>query len=410
MRRLIFINRFFFPDHSATSQILSDLAFHLADGGREVHVVTSTQIYDAAVASLPNEEIINNVCVHRVSSTTYGRSALLGRSIDYLSFYWSEWRCLMRLTRPDDLLVAKTDPPLLALPAAAVARRKAAGLINWLQDLYPEVAEELGVPFVHGPVAAALAALRNRALRSAAANVAVGRLMAQRLETLPVPAARLHVIPNWCDDADIRPLPEAENPLRQAWGLQGKFVLGYSGNLGRAHEFDTVLAAAALLREDPRFVFLVIGGGKRFDDLQSAVQTRALAGSFRFLPYQVRKSLAQSLGVCDAHWVSLNPKLEGLMVPSKFYGIAAAGKPIVVIGAAGGELARLVDEHRCGLVVEPGDAAALAAALRRMSSDPGIVADMGARARKMLDAHFSRGQAFARWDDLLDRLDAMPTR
>ena len=193
--------------------------------------------------------------------------------------------------------------------------------------------------------------------------------------------------------------------MRQAWGLEGKFVFGYSGNLGRAHEFDTVLAAAERLRDDPRIVFLMISGGKRFDELARAVKQRALAGFFRFMPYQERKMLAYSLGVPDAHWLSLNPKLEGLIVPSKFYGIAAAAKPIVVIADKNGELARLVQAHGCGVVIEPGDADALVGALLRLASEPDAVTEMGLRARKMLDAQFTRQKAFERWCALLDRLE-----
>lgn len=406
MLRLIFVNRYFFPDHSATSQILSDLSFHLAASGREIHVLTSRQLYGAPEASLPPEEIINDVRVHRVSSTTYGRDSLLGRSFDYLSFYRSVWRTLTQIARQGDLLVAKTDPPLLSLIAMAVARRKRATLINWLQDLYPEVAQELGLPAIQGPVAGSLAALRNHSLRFAAANVTVGRLMAEKVGKLGVSPARIHVIANWCDDEHIRPLPSAENPLRRKLGLQDKFVFGYSGNLGRVHEFETVLTAAELLRNEPHFAFLVIGGGKRFDALRSAVTTRALTSSFIFMPYQDQSLLADSLGASDAHWVSLNPKLEGLIVPSKFYGIAAAGRPIVVIGAKDGELARLAAEHGCGLVIAPGDATTLAAALRQLSSDERARVEMGARARTLLDAHFRRQTALGRWHALLECLES----
>jgi colanic acid biosynthesis glycosyl transferase WcaI len=405
MRRLIFVNRFFFPDHSATSQILSDLAFHLAGMEREVHIVTSSQIYDAAKASLPDYEIINDVRVHRVSSTKFGRSALLGRSIDYLSFYRSAWHRLVEVAGQGDIIVAKTDPPLVSVVAMAAARRKSAGLINWLQDLYPELAVELGVPFMQGPLAAGLAELRNRSLRSAEATVVVGNLVGQKVQALGIPSKRIHVIPNWCDDSTIQPLAQPENPLRQAWGLQGKFVFGYSGNLGRAHEFDTVLAAAELLRDDPRIVFLMIGGGKRFDELARAVKERALASSFRFMPYQERKMLTCSLGAPDVHWLSLKPELEGLIVPSKFYGIAAAGKPMIVITDKNGELARLVQEHGCGVAIEPGDVGALVGALLRLSSESGTITEMGIRARKMLDAHFTRQKAFERWCSLLDQLE-----
>jgi colanic acid biosynthesis glycosyl transferase WcaI len=405
MPRLIFVNRFFFPDHSATSQILSDLAFHLASVGRDVHVVTSTQLYDDAKAALPVREIINGVHAHRVSSTGFGRGKLIGRSIDYVSFYRSMWQCLVALARPGDIIVAKTDPPLTSIVAMAAARRKGARLVNWLQDIYPETAVALGVPFMRGPLAASLTALRNRSLRQADATVVVGDLMARKVESLGVPPSRVHVIPNWCNDEIIRPVAQSENPLRQSWGLASQFVLGYSGNLGRAHEFQTVLAAAERLRNESHFIFLMIGGGKRFEELSRAVKRQGLTRSFRFIPYQEQKLVPYSLAVSDAHWLSLNPKLEGLIVPSKFYGIAAVGKPMIVIADKNGQIARLVQQYSCGIVVAPGDAGALVDVLRRLSKAPETISGMGRRARAMLDGHFTRQQALQRWSGLLDRLD-----
>ncbi len=404
MRRLIFINRFFAPDHSATSQILSDLAFDLAGAGREVHLVASRQIYDDPKAALPERETINGVDVHRVASTGFGRAALIGRSIDYVSFYRSVSRCLSDLVRPGDIVIAKTDPPLMSVVAKPVARRNGALLVNWLQDIYPETAVELGVPFMRGPVAASLVALRNATLREAAATVVVGDLMGRKVEALGAPAERIHVIANWCNDEDI--VAPADNPPRREWNLADKFVLGYSGNLGRAHDFATVLAAAERLRDEPRIAFLMIGGGKRFAELSAEVQARGLSGAFRFLPYQARTLLSYSLGAADAHWVSLDPRLEGLMVPSKFYGIAAASKPIVVIGDPNGELAQLVQRNDCGVAVAPGDSDTLAATLRQLLNAPQTVLEMGARARQMLDAHFTRRQGLARWRRLLDQLEA----
>jgi glycosyltransferase involved in cell wall biosynthesis len=404
MPRLIFVNRYFFPDHSATSQILSDLAFHLAAAGRDVHVITGTQIYDDPKASLPDREIINGVNVYRVSSTRFGRGALAGRAIDYLSFYRSVRVRLAAVARAGDFVVAKTDPPLTSVVALTVTRRAGAHLINWLQDIYPETAVELGVPMMRGPVAATLGALRDRTLRAAVATVVAGELMGRKARALGAAAERIHVIPNWCDDEEIAPIAPADNWLRQEWGLAGKFVFGYSGNLGRAHEFETVLAAAERLREDSRFIFLMIGGGNRFDELRKITEERRLSDAFRFMPYQDRALLPYSLGVPDAHWLSLNPTLEGLIVPSKFYGIAAAGKPIVVIADRDGELGQLVQQYRCGFVMTPGDAGALAGALQTMARTPDSVADMGVRARQMLDARFTRRHGLERWRALLDRL------
>ena len=165
MKRLIFLNRFFFPDHSATSQILSDLAFHLAASGREVHVITSQQLYDDPEAQLPAQEIVEGVHIHRVSSTRFGRSALLGRGIDYLSFYASMWRSVLGLADRGDILVAMTDPPLTSVLAMRAAERRGAQLVNWLQDIFPEVAIQLGVPFLKGPISQGLLHIRDTSLK-----------------------------------------------------------------------------------------------------------------------------------------------------------------------------------------------------------------------------------------------------
>jgi colanic acid biosynthesis glycosyl transferase WcaI len=401
MARLIFLNRYFFPDHSATSQILSDLTFHLAAIGHEVHVIASRQIYDQPDAALPASEIINNVNVQRIASTRFGRTALPGRALDYLSFYRSVRRRLDQIAKPGDIVVTKTDPPLLSVAVAPVVRRRRARLVNWLQDVYPETAIVLGVPLIRGPAGAALVRLRNRSLRQSAATVVVGELMARRIERLGVAPARIHVITNWCDDQTITPAAKPNNPLRDAWQLSGKFVVGYSGNLGRAHDFQTVLAAAEQLRRESRIVFLMIGGGKGFDDLVQAVKARGLEASFCFHPYQQIVMLPDSLAVPDLHWLSLKPELEGLIVPSKFYGIAAAGKPIVMIGDPAGEIGRLVRQHDCGIVVTPGDSLKLANALKSWSEQPQVLGAMGARSRQMLEERFTRRRALDDWSRVI---------
>jgi colanic acid biosynthesis glycosyl transferase WcaI len=401
MSRIVFINRYFAPDHSATSQILSDLAFDLAAGGHEVHVVTSRQLYDNAQLRLPHEEITRGVHLHRVFTTRFGRSALIGRGFDYLSFYIAAWRTLLRLIQPGDTLVSMTDPPLLSVLAMRVAERRGAHLVNWLQDIYPEIAAELGVPFMAEPIATAICRLRDTSLKRARANVVVGQRMAEKLLTIGVPRDLVQVIPNWCDDAEIAPIAPTKNPLRNAWHLSDKFIVGYSGNLGRAHEFATLLAAAERLKDDARIMFLLIGGGHQFEALARGVKARGLERNFQFMPYQPLPRLKYSLSVPDVHWISLRPELEGLIVPSKAYGIAAAGRAMIAITARDGEIARLVHQHHCGLVVEPGDDAALAAAIVCLSNDPARTAAMGRRARLMLEEKLTRRHALENWRKVL---------
>jgi colanic acid biosynthesis glycosyl transferase WcaI len=403
MKRIIFLNRFFFPDHSATSQILSDLAFHLSLAGNDVSVITSQQQYLDSRAGLPTLENVRGVTIHRVPTTQFGRANLLGRGFDYASFYGSVWRLVKRIASAGDILVAKTDPPMLGALAMHAARASDARLVNWLQDLYPEIAMRLGVPFFNGPLGGVLTRLRDSSLRSARANVVIGERMAATLRAQAIPPERIRVIQNWCADPSITPYPQdTENLLRRAWGLRGKLVFGYSGNLGRAHEFETVLEAAGALRDQPNIVFLIIGGGHFVKALSSRVRDLHLEDKFMFQPYQQQASLNNTLNLPDLHWISLKPQLEGLIVPSKFYSIAAAGKPMVIISAKDGELATLVQRHQCGFVVAPGDAAGLARLLRRLADERIALIPLGRAARIMSDTYFSREQAFQRWQEVLE--------
>lgn len=403
VNRLIFVNRFFHPDHSATSQMVSDLAFAEAARGRDVAVVTSGQIYDDPSATLPEREAIRGVDIHRVRTSRRGRGGIAGRALDYLSFYRAARASLSALVRPGDIVIAKTDPPLLGVAVGRIVRRREGRLVNWLQDLYPEVAMEAGVRGFGGIAGARLAAVRDRSLRSAAVNVAIGGIMADRLRLRGVPASALRVIPNWADEKAIRPVPAGENPLRAEWGYRpDDIVVGYSGNLGRAHEIETILAAADRLHHRTDIRFLVIGAGHLRGQLEQAARSRGLAFDFR--PYQPMAALSLSLSVPDIHWVSLRPAFEGLIVPSKLYGIAAAGRPIVAVAAPEGELGRLVTRFDCGMAIGPGDGAALAFAISALADDPARRARLGANARAAVEGPLSRAAALGQWADLFDWL------
>ena len=287
---------------------------------------------------------------------------------------------------------------------AFIARRKRARLVNWLQDIYPEIAIELGVPFLRGPIGRVIAYYRNKSLRAATANVVVGEQMQKLLISKNVAPEKVNCIPNWCDDTEITEIPPAENALRSEWGLQDKFVVGYSGNLGRAHEYQTVLAAAELLRGHPEIVFLMIGGGHQVKDLAREAEQRGLSDAFRYKPYQPREMLKQSLSLPDVHWLSLEPRLEGLIVPSKFYGIAAAGRPTIAVGASNGEIAKLVQHYQCGLAIAVGNGAGMASAILNLSRNREELRLMGHNARKMVDEHFGRRRSLEAWGSLLQRV------
>jgi glycosyltransferase involved in cell wall biosynthesis len=402
-RKIVFVNRYFAPDHSATSQMLTDLAQALAEKGFDVHVICSRQLYDDSNARLPRDESIRGVHVRRLATTRFGRSRLFGRSIDYASFYAAGALRLLQLIRPGDILVAKTDPPLLSILAAPIAKLKRAFLVNWQQDVFPEIATQLGANPLPSGVDRWLRRLRDGSMRSARMNVAIGHAMRDYLAERDIPRSKLCVIENW--SRDIRPKPSSASRLRKRLSLADRFVVCYSGNLGRAHEFDTLLAAARLLQHRPAFVFLIIGGGAKMSALQHAVSDSRLE-NFRFLPYQPREALEDSLAAADVHIVSLLPSLEGLVLPSKLYGILAAGRPLVFIGDTTGDIGRLIERGRCGRAICVGDSAALASALQQLLTEPQLCAEMGMHARKIFSDEFSLEHAVERWQRLIAEVDA----
>jgi colanic acid biosynthesis glycosyl transferase WcaI len=398
--RVFFVNRYFFPDESATSQLLADLVSELAVRGYDVHVICSRQLYGRPGAQLPATQIVRNVLVHRVWTTRFGRRRLLGRALDYLTFYATCACSLLWQLQRGDIVIAMTDPPLISIIAAVAARLRRAVLINWLQDVFPEVATQLGASPLPAPLDAALRRLRDASLRFASANVVLGGRMAEYLRARGLDSSSMHVIENWADADAVRPKASCESALRSQLGLDGQFVVGYSGNLGRAHEYETLLGAAEALRGDRSVTFLLIGGGFNMEELKLRVAERRLS-QVHFLPYQPRESLEDSLSAADIHLVSLVPSLEGLIVPSKFYGILAAGRPVVFIGDPDGELVRIIAATHCGLAVGINRGGDLADAIRKLRDQDALRHAMGLAARQLASERYSATHAVNSWAQLL---------
>ncbi len=405
VRRVLFVNRFFWPDQSATSRVLTDLAFHIAALDEfEVHVVCSRHLYEDPAANLPAESNEAGVEVHRLWTTQFGRGNLFGRSTDYLTFYFSTLIWLLANCSYGDVVVAKTDPPLISVVAWFAARIKRATLVNWLQDLFPEVARALGVKLVQGAIFSLLFELRNKSLRAATVNVVIGKAMEARVNCLLAGRSSVETIENWVQGDAVTSVPHEYNELRKTWGLNPYFVIGYSGNLGRAHNYQTIVDAAEQLRDLSDLRFLIIGGGASVDKLKSELRTRNLGG-FIFKPYQSEKRLSQSLSAADVHLVTLLSEAEGLIVPSKIYGILAAGRPVIFVGRIDQQLSNLISTHKCGAQVADWDQGrSLAQFLRDLYERRDMARAMGISSRKLFEENFASQYSLKKWEDLFRAL------
>ena len=322
--------------------------------------------------------------------------------VAYLSFFVTSTTALLAEARKGDVILATTDPPMISVAGGLVATLRSAKLVNWLQDIFPEVAVALEVKGMAAFVAKGLTSLRNWSLRCAKANVAIGQVMATRIGSVLSGKCAPVVIENWALDADLDLVPSGPEDFRVAWGLSDRFIVGYSGNLGRVHSWEPLFAAAEQLAHRQDIQFLFIGGGAGMRSLINSVAAAGL-GNVKFLGYQPRESLSQTLRVPDVHIVSLKPALKGYVVPSKLYGVLAAARPVLFVGKTDGEVGTVIAKSGCGFAIEEHDVAGLAQAICLLAADPEEARRMGRMGRDYLDAHHAKQGALAAWHSTLQR-------
>jgi glycosyltransferase involved in cell wall biosynthesis len=391
--RLLVLNQYYWPGVEATAQLLTELCEALTDD-LDVKVVTG-QLHGQE--EQPHRSVRNGVEIVRVPSTSFERSKLFARASNYTTYLTSALFGGLRGRRPD-VVLCMTDPPIVANIALLVARRFRVPLVVISQDVFPEIAVQL--KRLENPVVMSLLrGLVGLYLRRADRIVAIGDTMRQRLEEKGAPAKRILVIPNWIDTKRLGPLDKSSHWSR-SWGVDKKFVVMHSGNVGHAQDLDSLIRAGTFLRDLDDLRIMIIGMGARHAELVALAELHEV-DQVQFLYYQSREVLPQSLSAADVHVVGLAAGLAGYVVPSRLYGILAVGKPVIVAADPESETARLVTELDCGIVVPPGRPELLARAIRDAHDGKYDLEAMGGRGREWVEREGDRTVAVRRYRDLL---------
>lgn len=389
--RILLLNQFFYPDICATAQMATDLAEDLTAAGHEVAALATDGTYLGGEARLPRLEIHRGVRILRVPATSFGKKTVASRLLDYASYYVAAAARALFDGTPD-VTICMSTPPLIAAVGATM-RWRGSRFVYWVQDLYPDIGVALDVMRATSPSTRALDAISRKVLTGADAVVAVGHPMAARIATKGVRPERLHVIPNWADGDAIRPVPREDNAFRREHGLNGPVVM-YSGNMGKAHDFQTLLDVTRAMRgEDVTFLFVGDGARRREVEALSRDDRRV-----RVLPYQQRSRLSESLSAGDVHVIAQSATTTGLVEPSKLYGILAAGRPALYVGPSDTEVAETIVREGVGRVIANGDVAGAVHALR------GLIAEgpsLGVRARAAFDRSYRREYRTAEFERIL---------
>ena len=397
-RTFLFLSQVYVPDPAAVGQHMADAAEELVRRGHRVVVYTADRGYDDPTAEYLRRESVNGVDVRRIPLSSFGKSSISVRLVGGILFV-AQAVARSAFLRGVDAVVVSTSPPVATIGAVMMASIHRARLKYWVMDVNPDQIVALGMARANSVPVRVFEWINKLVLGRASDVIVLDRLMAQRINHKLDVSDRITTLPPWSAEEPNSIVPHSENPFRNAHRLGKRIVIMYSGNHGPSNPLTTILAAARRLEDDPRLVFMFIGGGVGKAEVDQAVSSNVIS-----LPYQPLSELRYSLSAADVHVVSVGDSIPGIVHPSKVYGAMAVGRPILLIGPAENHVADILARADIGWHVGHGDVDATVRVLKAIAAlDPARHHQMGRLARATIDSGGGRAGACSRVCDVLER-------
>ncbi len=436
--KILLINQHFYPEVASSGQIMTELCVDLVKESHEVMALTGRPSYrnseECSTAEYrpgnrsPEEwksrtgraltflhKLLPRRCLELDEAfgvdilRTYTYTPKLRddnwrykkRFLQYLSFFISSFFAALLLPRRDVVIYMTTPPLLNGVTACMLRLVKHSACIYNIQDMYPAVAVKLDV-VKNKPLIKMCEAVEKVLYRRSDAIVPVGETMAYNIMHKGVDKEKISVIPNWIDPASIRPVRQ-DNEFLRKHGLEGKFVVMYSGNMGLSQGLEAVIRCADLTRNREDIVYVMIGGGTNRENLKQLAESLSL-NNVIFLPYQPKEKLSESLSAASVHLVPLKRGLSDYCVPSKVFGIMASARPMLAAVDEDSETALMVNKARCGKVVPPEDPYSLATAILSLYEEKGNLNNLGENGRSFLLETNTRQVCTKRYMDVIEQV------
>lgn len=396
MQKLVILNQQYPPEVAATGQIFKTMAEYLAQNGFAVTVATGTPYYPGLTEKPPRRETAGGVHVRRLRNTTFEKKSFLGKLANLFTFQVSLlFYCIFSIPK-DATVLAATAPPM-AVVAAAIGRFfRRYRVIMTVQDLYPDVLYASGMSSPDKLSYRMLQGIMRKSMRACDKVIAISTDMRAHLETV-YGLKDVLLIPNLFPE-HIQPVNAAE--VKAARGWADKMVVQYSGNFGVAHEYETLFGAMQALAGDSGILFQITGAGKNYDKLKTACEEARLTNAV-FEGYAPANALERHLGTADIGIVVFSESFLDVLMPSKYYGILASGRAVLLISSAVSDIRRDIDAHGIGIAVMRGESAELADTLRQLAAAPATYQEMGRKARMLYDATYGMPTILAAYANAL---------
>jgi glycosyltransferase involved in cell wall biosynthesis len=382
------ITEFFPPDYAATGQLIEELVQQLEKQGVKIRVFTGQPGYAFNTAQAPAIEQLGEIRVQRSRSTQVWSNRIRGKAINGILFTVRAFLHIIKNARQNDVFLLTSAPPFLSIAGYLAHLLLRFPYVCLIYDLYPDIAIALGVVSKNHWLAKFWWAINRKIWQKSKGIIVLSPAMKQRVVAIcPEVADKVSVIHSWGDPELILPIAKENNWFAKEHNLVSKFTVLYSGNMGRCHDLDTILATAQKLQNE-QIQFVCIGGGPKRESFIRDVNRLGLK-NFLFLPYQDKSVLPYSLTACDLSLVSVEEGLESLVAPSKLYPALAAGRPIAAICPENSYLRQLIADGKFGSTIDNGDSDALVGFILKLKSDRQLAEKMGYASREYLELNFT---------------------
>lgn len=397
-RTIVIITHVFVPDPASVGQHVADAAMELAKRGNRVIVFTANRGYENPRVKYPARETSSGVEVVRLPFSSFGKTRIFARVTASITFLLQAIiRCLF--VKHIDTVLVTTTPPLAPIAGIIVAGVRRAQLKYWVMDLNPDQAVAMGIVPAEAASVRIFECINRQMLRQADDIVALDLAMADRIRKKGEIGGRLHVLPPWPLEDVVDPVLPDENPWREAYGLQDKIVVMYSGNHTQANPLSTFLQAAQRVTDLKVLLFVFVGGGPGKRDIEQLQLPNVMS-----LPYQPLETLRYSLSAGDVHLVSIGEALVGIIHPCKAYGAMAVSRPIVALGPKESHLAHLVEEYKNGWLIKHGDVDSAEQVFRKIASlGKAALHEMGLSAQAVVRDRLNRTMLNEKFCNIVER-------
>lgn len=400
-RNIYIVNQHYYPELASTGQVFQEIAEHYQKNGYRVTVIAGKPFYhDHDIDNPPAEQVINDVAVKRLWNTAFHKASFVGKLFNLLTFQISLLFFLLFSLPAGSLIMVGTNPPMAIMSVTKLKHIKKFRVIFVVQDLYPDILissnliKEIDFKYI------LLKALMKKSFHLSDTIITISHDMKTRIEA-NYGCKNVVLICNW-SIGNIYPLDNMLLKSNKGW--DGKFVVQYSGNFGIAHEYETLLSSVRKLKSKDDILFYIVGGGVNFNKLKTICEKEGLK-NIVFSNYVSKEELNENLNISDISLVVFNDDFKHVLLPSKYYGLLACAKPILLISNGENDISRDIHAYNTGFFIQSGHSDELINVIIQLSGNRELIGVLSQNAYALFREKYQKEKILAQYLEVVKKYE-----